>query len=486
MDVGLVAVNEPARDTRVSLSIARSEWAWALAFMLGMSMCGLRFPLGYVIVLVVLLNRFVCDRYDFLMQLTILFGRYALIDNDTFGVKPEDVALLLAGISLVVCRRTPAMNRVLIMTLLYFAGIFLIASTSEELMSVQIRTMRARWGIVYFMVPVLLFAGRSFDIKEMMRHIFPYLIIMAAFYALDGFVVNGWVFLPFGMIGSDDMQLSTFLHPLCHPFSFEFPRMYSQGLFVMALGIFPLVHYYKLSKWQWALVILAFLASRTMTVVAGFVITYAIFRGYGKKVLLYAALGVMALPLIYYVDRGTGGFMRVQSTIDQFLTLGEGIDEDDMANFASGRGAQVLPKLEALYDQDREWLGFGFLHPEYTKKAKFIIDNDLYIDSTKGQEVVTAVEVAPIQTVLDMGYIGFILQLTFYFGLYYLIRHMKYSKYYLSVLVCIFIFGISGYSGLNAPDGLILLGFSLGCVLLADKNGDCGTPADMKEGVCVS
>jgi hypothetical protein len=150
-----------------------------------------------------------------------------------------------------------------------------------------------------------------------------------------------------------------------------------------------------------------------------------------------------------------------------------------MANFASGRGAQILPKFEALYDQNREWLGFGFLHPKYTKKAKFFINNDLYINAEKAQEVVTEVEVAPLQTVLDMGYIGLILQLSFYFGMYYAIRKLKYSGYYLSVLVCIFICSISGYSGLNTPDGLALIGFALGCVLLANKPGN-------KEGVCIS
>jgi len=362
------------------------------------------------------------------------------------------------------------MNRVFIATLLYILGMFLIAMTSEELMSIQIRTMRTRWAILYFMVPILLFAGRDFDMKELFRRVFPYIIIIASYFVIDCFILNGWVFLPYGMQLADDLDIgSTFMHPLCNPFSFEFPRMDSRGLFLMALGVFPIVRYYKLAKWQWLLVILALLSSRTMTVIAGVAITYAVFKGHGKTLLKYSLLALLCVPMVYAIDKGTGGFMRVQSTIDQFATLGEGMDEDDMAEFASGRGAQILPKLEALYDMDREWLGFGFLHSEYTTKAKFIIDNDFYSDVAKSQEVVTAVEVAPIQTLLDMGYIGLVMQCSYFIGLYFLIRKLRYSKYYLSVLVCIFIFGISGYSGLNTPNGLILIGFALGCVLVENR-----------------
>lgn len=480
MNVGMAPGHQVGDHEREPLSVSLPEWGWAVAFMVSMSLCGLKFPLGYVLLFVILLNRFVRDRYDLLIQLTIIFGRFSLIGNETFGVKPEDIALVLSVAALFVCRRTPAMNKVFIATLLYMLGMFLIALTSEELMSVQIRTMRARWGMLYFMVPVLLFAGRDFDIKEALRRLFPYLIIMSAYYAIDGFILNGWVMLPFGMQGipEETMPESTFLHPLWQPLSFVFPRMDSHGLFLMSLGVFPLAHYYKLSRWQWVLIVLAFLASRTMTVTAGLVVTYVIFKGHGKKLLKYSLLGLLAVPLLYVVDKGTGGFMRVQSTIDQFATLGGDMDETDMANFASGRGAQVLPKLDVLYEQDREWLGFGFLHPEYTKKAKFIIFNELYVEGASRQEVVTEVEVAPIQTILDMGYIGFIMQLTYFFGLYFLIRKLRYSKYYLSVLVCIFIFGISGYSGLNTPNGLILLGFAMGCVLVANRRGN----DDVEEG----
>ena len=367
------------------------------------------------------------------------------------------------------------MNRVFWACLCYIGAMFLIALTSEELMSVQIRTMRARWGMLYFIVPILVFAGRDFDLKEMMRRLFPYIIIMSIFYIIDGFILNGWVMLPYGMQGDQSIH-STFSNLVCTPFSFVFPRIFAEGLYIMALAVLPVALYYRLPLWQWIVMGVASLASRTVTVMAGLVATYVIFRGHGRKLLLYVVIGMMSIPVVYLIDKGTGGFMRVQSTIDQFLTLGEGMDEDDMANFASGRGAQVIPKLEALYDQDREWLGFGFLHPELTKKAKFIIDNDLYIDVEKAQEVVTEVEVAPVQTVLDMGYIGFAVQLLFFFGLYYMIRKLPYSKYYLSVLVCIFIFGVSGYSGLNTPGGLIMIGFALGCVLLADKQ------AQRKEG----
>jgi len=305
--------------------------------------------------------------------------------------------------------------------------------------------------------------------KEMMRRIFPYVVIVSAYYVIDGFVLNGWVMLPFGMQGDRSLH-STYLHLVCTPLSMVFPRIFAQGLYLMGLVVFPLAYYYKIPLWQWVFVLLAFIASRTMTVVAALVVAYVIFRGHGRKLLLYLLISVVSLPAIYFIDKGTGGFIRVQSTIDQFIALSNGnLGEADLADFASGRGAQVLPKMEALYDQDREWLGFGFLHPELTKKAKFMIDNDLYLDVTEGEEVATAVEVGPVQTILDMGYIGLIVQLAFFSGLYLIVRPLRYSGYYLCVLICVFISGLSGYSGLNGTDGLILLGFALGCVLLAGK-----------------
>lgn len=169
-----------------------------------------------------------------------------------------------------------------------------------------------------------------------------------------------------------------------------------------------------------------------------------------------------------------GGFLRIQSTFDQFVALDVAQDEEDISEFGSGRIAQMIPKFEVLYDLDREWLGFGFLHPELTTNPKYMIYNEFYIDKTNSWEVVTGVEITQLQTVLDIGYIGFLCQLIFYLYLYYIIRHFRMAKYYLTVLVIISLWGLGGFAGLNTELGVLFLALSLAAIVLDERTcKDC-------------
>ena len=114
--------------------------------------------------------------------------------------------------------------------------------------------------------------------------------------------------------------------------------------------------------------------------------------------------------------------------------------------------------------------GFGFLHDDLTTNDKYIIHNEFYSDQSAAEEVAALVEVTQVQTILDTGLVGFVIQHLFYIAIYFLIRKYKYSNWYLVTLVCISIFGIGGFAGLNLPHGLLLLGLALGCVLLANKD----------------
>ena len=56
-----------------------------------------------------------------------------------------------------------------------------------------------------------------------------------------------------------------------------------------------------------------------------------------------------------------------------------------------------------------------------------MIHNDLYENVALSDELATGVENAQAQTILTIGYIGFIFQLLFYLSLWYIIRRRKYA-----------------------------------------------------------
>ena len=87
---------------------------------------------------------------------------------------------------------------------------------------------------------------------------------------------------------------------------------------------------------------------------------------------------------------------------------------------------------------------------------------------------VTGVEITQLQTVLDIGYIGFLCQLIFYLYLYYIIRHFRMAKYYLTVLVIISLWGLGGFAGLNTELGVLFLALSLAAIVLDERTcKDC-------------
>ena len=91
--------SDPAEERR-PLRLAGHEYLWPLFFLLSMSMMGLRFPLGYLLVPIILISTFRRDRYDFLIMLTLFFGGFGLIGEGTMPVKPWDIAFVVSIIGL--------------------------------------------------------------------------------------------------------------------------------------------------------------------------------------------------------------------------------------------------------------------------------------------------------------------------------------------------------------------------------------------------
>lgn len=436
-------------------------------------MMGLRFPLGYLLVPAILLNRFKKDRYDFVIMLTIFFGGYGLIGEGTLPVKPWDIAFVVSIIGLFVTRKSAIARKAVTALAVYAACLVVLALFSEERMSIQVRTLRNYLFFVYFIVPIMAFAGQKFELKTFFSRLAPYVLIICAFYIIDGFILNGWILLPNTTIWGS--KVSTFYSPVLYGFG-SFPRKYPPGLFLFILFAFAMARHYKLSKWQWAVIILALCSCRTFTVISGIFATYIFCMPNVKKIAQYAVIACAAFVALYFVDSmlpatngGLDSPLRISSSIDQFVDLSEVEDEEDLASLGSGRMAQVLPKLELVNELGKQATGLGFLHQQLTTNQKYIIINPLYVDEEKAEEVATGIEIEPLQVYVSIGYIGLIIHVMFFIYLYVLIRRMKHSFYFLSAVFASFWFGLGGFAPLNSHDGLMLCGLAYALVLLSAR-----------------
>ncbi|MBS1353645.1 MAG: hypothetical protein HPZ82_08980 [Coprobacter sp.] len=436
-------------------------------FLITLSLLGLEFPPAYLFLPVILFTTFLRNRYDFLIQFTILCGAYGFYNEDkAFPFKWMDIALLLSIIAIVIYRRDKTLNKLLLFTGGYFAVLFLLALTSSESIMIQIRRMREYWGIIYFMFPLLIFAREEFDIKIFYRKIFTYAFIIAIFYIIDSLIFGGSILVPRTFTFSG--YYSTYYKFYCYPGSF--PRKYPPGLFILALCIFPILKFYSLQAKHIIVFALSLVVCRTFSVIGGIVLTFLFFTGNALKTIKYIAIGIVIFIAGYYIDGAMGGQLRIQQLIKQFEVLKTPNDPELLIEFGTGRMAQILPKIAHMLSTGKQYTGFGFLHDDLSTANEFSITNEFYSDVSQSEETVARVEVTQIQTVLDVGLIGLLIQTFYYLAIYFwVLRPLPYSKSYLVVLVCISLFGIGGFAGLISHHGLLLLGLTIGTILLTAK-----------------
>lgn len=448
-----------------------AEWWRVIMYFLMLSLLGLRFYPVILIVLIFLLWRWRTNRYFILVELMILMGDFAFKANNVLPFKLSDIALVTGVIGFIIYRKNREVKRVTLAMLGYFAVLLLIASTSLESMSVQFVMMRNYMIIIAFFIPLLIFANQDFDWDKFIHTVVIHALVICGFYVVDTFLLGGYVLLP-GALASK--HPSTFYDP--YIFIYNMPRHYPSGLYWLVLCIIPLTHkWVRLSWGQWALVFLALFASRTNSLLFALIVCYVLFRDNIKQVVRYSLIGAVALVVGYFLDSASGRHLRLADNIDQFVSLEAAQDDEDIAEFGTGRMAQILPKWELLSDMDRLDVGFGFLHPTLTTNPIFQIRNDYYTDVTKADELATAVEVTQVQTILDCGYLGLLAQFAFYIGIYFIIRRLKYSSYYLCTFVGVSALGIGGFAGVTQRDGLLLLSVALGAIFLANKPKRTGT-----------
>ena len=449
------------------LQFVSQEVGRAFLFLITLSLLGLSFLPAYVFLAAVMFNSYLRNKYDFLIQFTILCGSYGFYkETEAFPFKWMDIALLLSAITILFYRRDKGQNKLLLFTFGYIAVLFLFALMSEESMKIQIRRMREYCGIIYFMVPMLIFAKEDFDMKVFFRKFLTYAYIIAIFYIIDSFVFGGNILVPATFSWNE--QYSTYYRFYCQIGSF--PRKYPHGLFLLALCIFPMVKFYTLRTKQIVIFSLALIASRTISIIGGIIITIMSFTGNFKKLLKYLCLFAVLFVAGYYIDGKVGGALRIQQFVGQFSALQNPNDVEKLAEFGTGRMAQIIPKFALLFSENRQYIGLGFLHDIKTTIDKYVIINELYSDISRSEEVSTAVEETHAQTILDIGIIGLLLQTFYFLAIYFwVLRPMPYSISYLMTFVALSLFGVGGFAGVITHYGLLLLGLNVGIIYLADK-----------------
>lgn len=477
---GNVKEKRPAKEP---LKFTFKEILWPTAFLLSLSMIGLHIPVGFLFVPLILLQRFINDRYDFVIMLTFLVGGYAFIEGPDLYIDLMLLTTLVWVLACLVLKKPPILMKVFVAICIFCALQLLIMSRSLESMRIQWPGLRDSLTIGYLFVPFVVFSGKKFDIMVFFKHVIAYVLVICVFYIIDSAIVGGEVLIPrdpsfyhsglVSMIGN--LHYGDFL-----------VRRWPLALKILVLAVYPIAKYYKLSPLQWVLIISALLICRTFTFAAGVVVGYVVLKGKGTKLLKYAGIGIAAIVALYFIDASLGetvieseyhedevsvtSTLRIKSQIDQILFFdATKADDTDLAKLGTNRGAQIIPKLMLLYELGKEWTGLGYLSRENTKISAYTIDNFMYFDVDNSIEVATGVECDPIQILLTIGYFGLILYVAFYYYLWRVIRKLPYAGLYLSTLGIFCLIGIAG-AGILSHSSLILVALGYAAVILNSKD----------------
>ena len=454
---------------------------WPLVFMLTLSLTGLRFPLGYVGLIIILLNRFKADRHEFLIMLTLAIGGYGMADmNATFGPRLSFAVVPVSVFCMAIIRKPPVVKKAVLAYLLFALSMFVFACLSEESMSIQLRLLMNYLVIGFFVVPLVLFSGREFNLEIFSRKLVPYILLMSVFYIIDACVLSGMVILPTAFSGVHE-KISVFWDLYWRPFSLVIVRKWPVGMLLVSLIIYPTLKFYKLRPWMWILITIGLLFTRTFTVVAGLLLGYFLFQGNRRRIIRGAVILAVTFPLLYWVDGMipytqsrdqvmAQSALRIKSSVDQILALSDAANEDDLAEFASGRIGQAIPRFELMDEMDRNLIGLGFLDPGLTKNPKFIIYDEFSNNKWDRWQVATRIEISPLQVIITVGYIGFAILTGFYLFLCWIVRKMEYRNYFYSVMFLYGWYGLSDFGSYIHPECQMCIALVFSVVILANRH----------------
>lgn len=453
--------------------LAPNGWKGPVLFMLSMAAVGLSFYPAWLIVLMMLVRSFKTDRYEALIMLLIALGGYGF----RHGPTTVECLIIYAAVVplLLLLKKTAVTRRAVVAWAVYAAGCLLFASKSLEPLSGQLMMLMWYLSFLFFLIPLWMFAGRSFRMDDFFNRLYPYAVIYCVFYCLDGIILCGPVFLP-------ELQPFIGAHPFWELYIIPFngvARVYPPGFYLCLMLIYPLVRSYRLRWWEIILFLVALGITKTFSLISAVLLGFIICQKGFSKTSKYIVLGAGLFAAVYAIDlsisdvtqlaTNEGSRLRIASTVNQFVLLDGAQDAEDIAEFGTGRMAQVIPKVERLYDMGLEWTGFGFLHPSKTDNQAFMITNELYSDISKNEESVAAVEVIPVQVFLNIGYLGLIWHILFLVGLILIIRKLPDSKYFWTLMVMFIWLGIAGFCGMVQVQGQMVVATAFAMVILQDK-----------------
>lgn len=473
--------NAPVNPKRPYVRIEKREWVWPLVFMLTLSLTGLRFPLGYIGILIILLNRFKADRHEFLIMLTLAIGGYGMADmNATWGPRLSFVVVPASIFCMAIIRKPPIIKKAITAYFIYLISLCVFAYLSEEKMSVQLRVMMNYLVIGYFIVPLVIFSGREFDVELFCRKLMPYILLMSVFYILDACVFCGMVVLPTAFTGVHNKQ-SFFWDLYWQPLSFNIMRKWPVGMLLVSLIIYPSLKFYRLRPWMWILIGVGLLFTRTFTVIVGLLLAYFLFQGKKTQIIKGAVILAVLFPLLYVIDgmipyrqdrsmTHAQSALRIKSSVDQIIALTDATNEDDIAEFASGRIGQAIPRFEFMYEKNRELTGLGFLDPVSSRNPKFMIYDEFMENKWDRWQVATRIEISPLQVIITIGYIGFAILTLFYLYFCYLERKLEYRNYFYCVMFLYGFYGLNDFGSYIQPECQMCIGLIFSVVILANRH----------------
>ncbi len=461
---------------KVYFNVSPQEWIWNIIFLLSLSLTGLQMPLGNLLVVLLLVRAFKVNREAFVFMLMLTLGGYAYTKpNIHWGVNHMFFMVPFAVIAMCVLKKTLPVKKTIIAY-----GAFAIITVGmclvygAESFYVQLRPMLFYLSFCFFAIALVSFSGEAFDIHRFWTTVFSFMMIACSFYILDAYFFRGWVLVPCSWIDYEG-TVSTWNNLYAGgPFGW-IPRKYPPGLYPLALLLYPLAKYYKLRWWQWGLIALAMIVSRTSTVLFALVFGYILAQGTFKRYLIYGTLAVVGFFVLYTIDDSMGysaeteqSTLRISSTINQFFDLADVEDDEDLAEAGTGRMAQVIPSVEYIFSVGRQWVGFGFVDPE-TKIPSLVVENELVANPDFKYQAVTNVEVTQVKQFLTFGFVGLVIWFVFIFGICFILRGMRFSSYYTNVAIVLMIFGVGGFDSWYNYPGIIMGAMAYSAVLLSNK-----------------
>lgn len=474
-----VAAAQAERDeSRPYLTALPGSWPWTVAFMLSLAAFGLSFYPAVLPLIFIMARSWRHSRYDFLIQLVLVIGGYAYIGPVVTGINFGYFAMMLGGMCAFLLRKTPVMKKLVGAWCVYALILLVLVVYNDESFRIQSKIWMSYVAFIFFMVPPVAFAGQKFSYDSFVRSVFPYAMICCVFYILDGFVFCGFVFVPQSFSWNG---FSTFNSLNWMPFSGNFIRKYPPGLYFLALLIFPLARQYRLRVWQWGVVLLAMAATQTFTFLTGLVLIYMCFQSSVRKAAAYVGLAVVGGVALYFVDGSMGAYnyngdfvtpMRIYSSVQQFVDLSNAADDVDLAEFGSGRLAQAIPNLELLYKLGYQWHGLGFLDKFETDCPKYIVQSDYVKDWSFDLFVAGDIEIIVLRVFVAIGWIGLFVHILYFAYNYWVVRRLKYSTYFLSVMLFFVFIGMGGFEGLITCQSQLFVALALAVPVLTAKNKD--------------